>query len=804
MENAKRNYVNSLLERNKNVKWNDYVERVETRKDEAKSCYADDEAIQKMNDQLFVHTMTKDACVLVEIINRVNGDKERKKLGPDDWKKIDAILGDMMLLENQIPFFVLEEIWYVQGNLTDLVDELSWLMRDIYSPPNPHDNSSIGTRPLHLLHLLGLVAFPEDNSFSQQPQAADQDLFPRLSNLLEIGVDLKKNEQARGLKVSFSDGVMTMNPQKIKGDTEKNFGNLIAFEQGYRRQGAAFSASSYVVLMNSLFQTPADVAAALSTDDRGILIRDKDAGMNVDVAVLFKRLRRGVGDFKVNQGCNARVILDWIRKSEKASSTIFKVPPHIRDLKPNAYEPTIISFGPYHHGNERLKAMQRQKWHYLEDLLKRFPNKNWKGCLGAVTEIEGEARRYYQEPLNLGDDQDFLEVMTLDGCFQIEFMTRISEKRSNIDWSIVNAVQRDIMVLENQVPFIVLRKISEYLDCRRGISLLRINFLEFLKDIYSPNPVLAASVSANSPRVQSQNPEPTASNSEDPLHLVDWLLREMFHPPDPAEDSQSTQLSQNPQSVNQNSMNHPNPESAASVSANSPRAFAQDSQSTQLPQNPQSVNQNSINHPNPESAASVPENCPRGLPQDSSDGKSNSRVCYIPGLAQLKGKGVKIVKGEKRGLKVSFDNGKMSINPHKINRNTEVYLQNLIAFEQGYLPAGKDASSYVVLMHYLVGTPEDVAVLSSRKTGILDNNLTPEEVVHLFKNLCRGISVFWGDKMYEGISRYANSKPREWMRVLRKVHLKNPWKWFAVLAAISLLLIAIGQLTLAFLTYLRK
>ena len=52
------------------------------------------------------------------------------------------------------------------------------------------------------------------------------------------------------------------------------------------------------------------------------------------------------------------------------------------------------------------------------------------------------------------NDVDFIEVMTLDGCFQIELIT--SKKRENVDFDILSAVERDMMLIENQVPYIVL------------------------------------------------------------------------------------------------------------------------------------------------------------------------------------------------------------------------------------------------------------------------------------------------------------------------------------------------------------
>ena len=243
---------------------------------------------------------------------------------------------------------------------------------------------------------------------------------------------------------------MTMNPLKITGDTENIFRNLTAFEQHYA--GAALNASSYVALMNSLLRTSRDVEALC-----GILIRDPLTGLDVDVENLFKEVKLGVNVYTVDQGFS-RAILNWKREQEIYDSKIFRVPSHIRDLEPNAYEPTTISFGPYHHSEKRLQAMKRHKRRYRNKLLKRCNGKNWEGCLEAVRKIADLARRYYEEPLNLDHDVDFIEMMTLDGCFQIEFIT--SENPDDVDYDILSAVERDIMLLENQVPFIVLREIS--------------------------------------------------------------------------------------------------------------------------------------------------------------------------------------------------------------------------------------------------------------------------------------------------------------------------------------------------------
>ena len=93
-------------------------------------------------------------------------------------------------------------------------------------------------------------------------------------------------------------------------------------------------------------------------------------------------------------------------------------------------------------------------------------------------------------------------------------------------------------------------------------------------------------------------------------------------------------------------------------------------------------------------------------------GEARSHVMGTTRISQLIKKGVKFVNTDAPGLNVSFEKGMMTINCHIICRNMDVYLRNLIAYEQHYLLVEKKASSYVVLMNYLIGTSEDAYALN--------------------------------------------------------------------------------------------
>ena len=49
--------------------------------------------------------------------------------------------------------------------------------------------------------------------------------------------------------------------------------------------------------------------------------------------------------------------------------SIFEVPAYLRNVYQDAYEPNILSIGPYHHGKSRLNAMEEPKMCNLKVLL---------------------------------------------------------------------------------------------------------------------------------------------------------------------------------------------------------------------------------------------------------------------------------------------------------------------------------------------------------------------------------------------------------------------------------------------------
>ncbi|KAL7145239.1 hypothetical protein ABFS83_07G067700 [Erythranthe nasuta] len=161
--------------------------------------------------------------------------------------------------------------------------------------------------------------------------------------------------------------------------------------------------------------------------------------------------------------------------------TIYRVHKHLRNVNVKAYEPEVISIGPYHRDKDNLTMMEDHKLCYLQVLLQR-ENENIEKYVSAIEPLEPEARKCYAEPVSL-NAAEFIEMLILDGCFIIDLVRKcnmiyVRERNDPIfhmDW-IVNSLQRDLILFENQIPFFILCKLFDLIEVpnqhRRLIYLL--------------------------------------------------------------------------------------------------------------------------------------------------------------------------------------------------------------------------------------------------------------------------------------------------------------------------------------------
>ncbi|KAF8694371.1 hypothetical protein HU200_038295 [Digitaria exilis] len=156
--------------------------------------------------------------------------------------------------------------------------------------------------------------------------------------------------------------------------------------------------------------------------------------------------------------------------------SIYRVPACIKDLNRKAYKPQVVSLGPFHHGDAELQPMEEHKQRALRHLLRRA-NRPLEEFAAAVEEVAEQLESAY---LDIGDRwrgeegrERFLEMMIVDGCFLLEVMRAADlDGRRTGDYApndpifshhgvlyVVPYIRRDMLMLENQVPLLLLQKL---------------------------------------------------------------------------------------------------------------------------------------------------------------------------------------------------------------------------------------------------------------------------------------------------------------------------------------------------------
>jgi hypothetical protein len=115
---------------------------------------------------------------------------------------------------------------------------------------------------------------------------------------------------------------------------------------------------------------------------------------------------------------------------------IQKVPYDIRKWNEEAYTPQVISIGPFHCENTRLKSTKEHKERYFKSFIQRSGIK-LEDAVSTIRELEESIRGCYVETIELRSDE-FVKMILVDACFILELFIRSSSERSTSDDSETN------------------------------------------------------------------------------------------------------------------------------------------------------------------------------------------------------------------------------------------------------------------------------------------------------------------------------------------------------------------------------
>ncbi|KAF2317725.1 hypothetical protein GH714_039682 [Hevea brasiliensis] len=254
MEEHKKRYLFDFLERSE-VSLEEFIKATETCETRLRNCYA--EAIDFRKEE-FVKMMLTDAAFLIEyFLKRYFG----------DWPDADRVYRkqritlkiryDILMLENQVPFFFLEHLLNLSNlpqlhELTMIKLVLNFLVdavRESLQLNNLLDNSF---QVQHLVDFLRICMQPS----SPNPKKKYKTLYaPTVTQLHQAGVKFKSGSSKCLLDIKFEKGILQIPKWKITPSTEILFRNILAFEQCHNSGNYI---TEYVILMDMLINIPED------------------------------------------------------------------------------------------------------------------------------------------------------------------------------------------------------------------------------------------------------------------------------------------------------------------------------------------------------------------------------------------------------------------------------------------------------------------------------------------------------------------------------------------------------------------
>ncbi|XP_057983702.1 putative UPF0481 protein At3g02645 [Malania oleifera] len=263
----------------------------------------------QLSDEAFAQMLFLDSCFILQMIDCIVHNKLETKhmiINHLGFLVSTLMIPDLFLLENQIPFFVLQALMSLKFQGDEGAKMIETFIDDIFlasSFPQARDPQCL--QPLHLLEFLRSKLLHECGKDHQKLQsyklhqlkskkktqgtAMDHPhLFCSVTELKAKGIHFKPSNTRCLKNIKFKSncvyGQLMLPPKVIGPQTKQVFLNLIAYEMGPNTPND-MGVASYIYFMNSLINRPDDVAELRS---QGILLNF--LGSDEEVLEMFKEI----------------------------------------------------------------------------------------------------------------------------------------------------------------------------------------------------------------------------------------------------------------------------------------------------------------------------------------------------------------------------------------------------------------------------------------------------------------------------------------------------------------------------------
>ncbi|KAL5541965.1 hypothetical protein UlMin_009675 [Ulmus minor] len=306
-EEQKWRYLSELLNRDPNLEetLESLVKALRKSERRIRNCY---EEKSKLPSDDFVQMMLLDSCFIIELLLKfsVKGLRYRNDKIFTTKGMLFDLRRDLILLENQIPFFVLQQVFHIIPIPPQCTHSLNDLAARFFNYMIPGDleflKERFNQKGYHLLDLIWRSIVPthprEVVLQNSPPKSLDS-----ATELRKAGIWFKKGRSHEFLlEVKFSNGVLAIPHLKIHQCTEELLVNLIALEQSHIDKTQ--QVTSYAHLMRCLISSGEDVKLLRR---RRILGYSKDKDKEEKVAKMFQKLSEKKENFEVKDSYYTRL-----------------------------------------------------------------------------------------------------------------------------------------------------------------------------------------------------------------------------------------------------------------------------------------------------------------------------------------------------------------------------------------------------------------------------------------------------------------------------------------------------------------
>nr|XP_043629891.1 putative UPF0481 protein At3g02645 [Erigeron canadensis] len=449
-----------------------------------------------------------------------------------------------------------------------------------------------------------------------------------------------------------------------------------------------------------------------------------------------------------------------VNKDNETTLCIFAVPESFVEENPEAYKPQKLGLGPYHHFRDAVYKSEWDKVATVRSMLNEDHVNQFNDLVAKkIRPLYGIVHAFYGNFFDM-DADTFSWMFAIDGLFLLSQIYSCNREE----------FVSDIMMLENQIPFYVLRELRAtfhgFMNHVEDDDWFSNQLIKFCHEIISPLDI------------SKEAKDCLGCASSSGKHLLDLLYKLIVY-------NGSTEQGKFERSSGKSKVARIK-EIKESVRAKFPSCLSF---------------RQGLGHVMflTRTAIDVALHLfTRNEEEQAEQDKINSKEIKIPSVSQLHDVVNVEFKVSQGGIRsVEFDKEHMTFYLPTINvdENTEVILRNLVAYEATMLNSNSILifAEYVDLMCGIIDKPRDVAILRKREIVRAGNNMDDEEIAKLFNGIkC----TTWDRKRKHQLNialtkvndRFLNSTKYKVFRFMKK-HVYNSWKFLTLMATIVLLIL---------------